>query len=196
MACISCMGRRRLFLSDFSVLFLRRSWIASCSDFGANLALHLGRFGAKLAIFGDIFRVWLGIFFGGRFEDDFYSISDPPDPQKTYENLRFFKDFAFSARSLWTSILGRFLLHFRARIRRKSAHRGVRTRPEKRYKKKLHLEGFGVDFAWILGPNLDPGGGSAKAVLGIFCALGALLGGRWPQDAPRALPRPILDRFW
>ena len=180
------------FLVDFSVLFLRRSWIASCSDFGANLALYLDRFGAKLAIFGDIFRVWLGIFFGGRFEDDFYSISDPPDPQKTYENLLFFKDFAFSARSLWTSILGRFLLHFRARIRSKSAHRGVRTRPEKRYKKKLHLEGFGVDFAWILGPSLDPGGGSANAVLGIFGALGL----SWGEDGPRMRQERFQDRFW
>ena len=26
-------------------------------------------------------------------------------------------------------------------------------------------------------------------------SLGAVLGGRWPQDAPRALSRPILDRF-
>ena len=78
------------FLIPFSVLFLRRSWIASCSDFGANLALHLGRFGAKLVIFYDIFGWWLGIFFEARCEDDFYSISDPPDPQKNYENQKFF----------------------------------------------------------------------------------------------------------
>ena len=104
----------------------------------------------------------------------------------------FFKDFTFSARSLWTSILGRFLLHFRARIRRKSAHRGVRTRPEKRYKKKLHLEGFGVDFAWILEPSLDPGGGSANAVLGIFGALGL----SWGEDGPRMRQERFQDRFW
>ena len=30
-----------------------------------------------------------GIFFEARFENDFCSISDPPDPQKTYENLVF-----------------------------------------------------------------------------------------------------------
>ena len=189
------MGRRLFFKYLLQFFFLRRSWIASCSDFGANLALYLGRFGAKLAIFGDIFRVWLGIFFGGRFEDDFYSISDPPDPQKTYENLRFFKDFAFSARSLWTSILGRFLLHFRARIRSKSAHRGVRTRPEKRYKKNCIWKASGSilhgfwDPAWIRG-------GVRERRFGHFWRSWALLGGRWPQDAPRALPRPILDRFW
>ena len=66
--------------SPFLVPFLRRSWIASCNDFGANFALHLGRFGPKLAIFDDIFGWWLGIFFEARFEDDFYWISDPPDP--------------------------------------------------------------------------------------------------------------------
>ena len=192
-------GTAAPFLLPFSVLFLRRSWIASCSDFGANLALYLGRFGAKLAIFGDIFRVWLGIFFGGRFEDDFYSISDPPDPQKTYENLRFFKDFAFSARSLWTSILGRFLLHFRTRIRSKSAHRGVRTRPEKRYKKKLHLEGFGVDFAWILGPSLDPGGGPRTPFWAFLALLGSLGGKMAPGCAKSASKTdfgPILVDFW
>ena len=59
----------------------------------------------------------------------------------------------------------------------------------------LRLEGFGVDFAWILIRNLAPGGGSAKTALDVFCALGAALGGRWPQDAPRALQRQILDRF-
>ena len=65
----------------------------------------------------------------------------------------------------------------------------------KKTQKNIAFGSFGVDFALILGLNLDPGG-SAKAVFGTFCALGALLGGRWPQDAPRALPRPILDRFW
>ena len=140
--------------------------------------------------------MWLGIFFEARFEDDFDWISDAPDPQKTYENLKSLKDFAFSARSLWTSILGRFLIHFRTQDPMKIGPQRCPNAIRKKIQKDIAFGSFGIDFASILGPNLDPGGGSAKAVLGIFSALGAVLGGRWPQDAPRALPRPILDRFW
>ena len=156
------------------------------------MALYLDRFGAKLAIFGDIFGVWLGIFFGGRFEDDFYSISDPPDPQKTYENLMFFKDFAFSARSLRTSILGRFLLHFRTPDPMKIGPRRCSNAIRKKIQKSIAFGRLRGRFCIDFGTQLGSWGGSAKAVLDVSCVLVTVLGGRWPQDAPRALPGPIL----
>ena len=136
-----------------------------------------------------------GIFFEARFEDDFCSISDPPDPQKTYENLRFFKDFTFSARSLWTSILDRFLLHFRTPDPMKIGPRRCSNAIRKKIQKSIAFGRLRGRFCIDFGTQLGSWGGSAKAVLDVFCALGAVLGGRWPQDAPRALPRPILDRF-
>ena len=152
--------------------------------------------GATLAILEDIFGWWLGIVCEARFEDDFYWISDPPDPQKTNENLMFFKDFTFSARSLRTSIWERFLLHFRTPDPIKIGPLRCPNAIRKKIQKNVafgRLRGrFCMDFGTQLG---SWGGGSAKAVLNVFCALGAVLGGRWPQDAPRALPRPILDRF-
>ena len=137
-----------------------------------------------------------GIFFEARFENDFCSISDPPDPQKTYENLKFFKDFAFSAKSLWKSILGRFLLHFRTPDPMKIGPRRCPNAIRKKIQKSIAFGRLRGRFCIDFGTQLGSGGGSANAVLDVFCGLGAVLGGRWPQDAPRALPRPILDRFW
>ena len=137
----------------------------------------------------------MGIFFEARFEDDFYSISDPPDPRKTYENLRFFKDFAFSARSLWTSILGRFLLHFRTPDPMKIGPRRCPNAIRKKIQKSIAFGRLRGRFCIDFGTQLGSWGESANAVVDVFLRFWSCLGGRWPQDAPRALPRPIFDRF-
>ena len=134
----------------------------------------------------------LGIFFEARFEDDFFWISDPPDPQKTYENLRFFKDFTFSARSLWTSILDRFLLHFRTPDPMKI---GPRRCPNAIRKKNLKSIAFGrlrgrfcIDF----GTQLGSWGGPRRPFWTFF----ALLELSWGEDGPRMPQERFQDRFW
>jgi len=68
--------------------------------------------------------------------------------------------------------------------------------PKKNAKKYCVWKASGSILHRFWDPTWIREGGSANAVLDVFCGLGAVLGGRWPQDAPRALPRPILDRFW
>ena len=85
-------------------------------------------------------------------------------------------------------------------MRQKSVPRGVRTRSEKEYKKVLRLEGFGVDFASILGPNLDPGGGVRERRFGRFLRSWGGLGGKMAAGCPKSASKtdfgPILVDFW
>ena len=135
----------------------------------------------------------LGIFFEARFEDDFYWISDPPEPQKPYENLMFFKDFTFSARSLWTSILGRFLIHFRAPDPKKIGPQRCSNATRKKIQKKIafgRLQGrFCMDFGTQLGSE---GGGPRTQFWAFFGALGL----SWGEDGPRMRQERFQDRFW
>ena len=79
----------------------------------------------------------------------------------------------------------------------------IKSDPKTNQKNDCFLEGFQVDFGWILAPSWDPGGGHLKCFLGVLRGLGAILGPRWSprwsQEAPRGpqtTPRPILIRFW
>ena len=56
----------------------------------------------------------------------------------------------------------------------------------------LRLEGFGINFASILGPNLDPGGGPRRP----FWTFLALLELSWGEDGPRMPQERFQDRFW
>ena len=88
---------------------------------------------------------------------------------------------------------------FGPRIRWKSVPRGVRTRSEKECKKVLRLEGFGVDFASILGPNLDPGGVRERRFgrfLQSWGGLGGKMAARCPKSASKTDFGPILIDFW
>ena len=64
----------------------------------------------------------------------------------------------------------------------------------------LRLESFGIDLAWILGPNLDPGGRSAKAVLLFFLCSWSCVGGKMAPGCPKSASKtdfgPILVDFW
>ena len=50
-------------------------------------------------------------------------------------------------------------------------------------------------FCMDFGTQLGSGGGVREGRFGNFLRSWGSLGGRWPQDAPRTLPRPILNRF-
>ena len=58
--------------------------------------------------------------------------------------------------------------------------------PQKDTKKMLRLEGFGIELAWILGPNLDPGGRSAKAVLLFFLCSWSCVEGKMAPGCPKS----------
>ena len=66
----------------------------------------------------------------------------------------------------------------------------------KKIQKKIAFGRLRGRFCMDFGTQLGSGGGVRERRFGHFWRSWALLGGRWPQDAPRALPRPILDRFW
>ena len=56
----------------------------------------------------------------------------------------------------------------------------------------LRLEGFRVDFAWIWGPNLDPG----RVREGRFARCFTILELSWGEDGPRMPQERFQDRFW
>ena len=85
---------------------------------------------------------------------------------------------------------------FGPRMRRKSVPRDVRTRSEKEYEKVLRLEGFGVDFASILGPNLDPGAGVRERRFGRFLRSWGGLGGKMAAGCPKSASKTDFGPIW
>ena len=57
------------------------------------------------------------------------------------------------------------------------------------------LDRFWTDFWWILASKLGPFWVHFRWILGLFLALGAILGQHGAHSRPRAPPAPILDDF-
>ena len=150
--------------------------------------------GAKLVIFVDIFGCGWASF--SKLGSKTIFIGFPtPDPQKPDENLRFFKDFTFSARSLWTSILGRFFVHSDPRSDENRSPEASERDPKKDTKRycvwKLR-DRFCIDF----GTQLGSWGGVREGRFGHFFRSWSCLGGKMAPGCPKSASKtdfgPIL----
>ena len=147
-----------------------------------------------MAIFEDIFGWWLGIFSKLGSKTIFTGFPTPRILKKHVKTKGFERILYFlqdrSARRFWVD----FAPFSDPRSDENRSPEVSERDPKKNISKCVWKASGSIlnrlwDPTWILG-------GSPKAVLGVFCPLGTVLGGRWPQDAPRALPRPIWNRFW
>ena len=150
-----------------------------------------------LSILEDIFGWWLGIVCEARFEDDFYWISDPPEPQKTHENLR---DFTFSARSLRTSIWERFLLHFRTPDPIKIGPLRCPNAIRKKIQKNVAFGRLRGRFCMDFGTQLGSWGGVREGRFERFLRSWSCLGGKMAPGCPKSASKtdfgPIWVDFW
>ena len=74
----------------------------------------------------------------------------------------------------------------------------IKSNPKTNQKNDCFLEGFQIDFGWILAPSWDPGGVTWNAFWVSWRVLGLSWGQDGPQDGPKRpqdAPRRHQDRF-